>query len=142
MRIRDWSSDVCSSDLPSLAHPLTRTRVQACCPHVLPLARIRPSGASRWTLGQRPEFAAVPSPPARIASTHRLGGSPGRIAWAVDGRVIAVASGSTVAFPLPGENPAAGRDGGAALVAPARLRLGSRRSEEHTSELQSLMRTS
>src|SRR3546814_6826236 len=40
-------SDRSPRHLPSLAHPLTRTRVQACCPHVLPLARIRPSGASR-----------------------------------------------------------------------------------------------
>src|SRR3546814_4270234 len=65
-------SDRSPRHLPSLAHPLTRTRVQAGCPHVLPLARIRPSGASRWTLGQRPAFAAVPSPPRSEEHTSEL----------------------------------------------------------------------
>src|SRR3546814_6364674 len=106
MRISDWSSDVCSSDLPSL-------------PDLLP--------------GLRGRRRAVP------AGGHHLDGVAGRAGGADAGRVgrrVRPAAGLRHAVPEPAGDAAdpADPDEGA--------HAGDHRSEEHTSELQSLMRTS
>src|SRR3546814_6889585 len=91
MRISDWSSDVCSSDLPPGAHPDLWRRADA---------DLDQSGGARARLSRQP--GAMASLPRRRA---RMAGDAGA--------------------PL-----------GAAAARPAS------RSEEHTSELQSLMRIS
>src|SRR3546814_2431027 len=103
MRISDWSSDVCSSDL-GYAQP----------------AGFRP-----------PLLCAVPSAHARRAAGLRRGG-----AGAGHGRL-----GSGAARPAgAADGPAAGRYGD--LLLDLQHPEGAERSEEHTSELQSLMRIS
>src|SRR3546814_8735426 len=123
MRISDWSSDVCSSDL------VGRQR--------LPGARFE--HAHQHAIGR---FA-------RIAATHhglRLGRKPPSIS--------AIASGFSVAAAIPALLTAPGipqitqlSGACAKMVPPAAFSRAapfapSRRSEEHTSELQSLMRIS
>src|SRR3546814_1805679 len=94
MRISDWSSDVCSSDLPiaTIPRPASSTRPSSTCPPTLrPLLPVA--------------LAVPPTPPRRTAS------SPTSI--------------PTSSASLPVSAPCA-----------------TWRSEEHTSELQSLMRIS
>src|SRR3546814_3938353 len=111
MRISDWSSDVCSSDL----------RLPQ------PLVGLAPAGLE----------------PVEQSALHRPGLSVGRDASKtrlvegvhhLSGHVELALLGGTVADP----------HGSAALVAgqPRELELRQARSEEHTSELQSLMRIS
>src|SRR3546814_3250270 len=95
MRISDWSSDVCSSDLVPLAPPLARALGK------LPAGDDRTRGAGRGARGR----------PARLAG-------PGGVA-AVPARRLVVAA-----------------------QAGGRAQPPGRRAEEHTSELQSLMRIS
>src|SRR3546814_9042823 len=99
MRISDWSSDVCSSDLP------TRTRSTPC-------SRAFRQGPYR----ERPRCA--PARSSRNWSRKRGGPMPG--ASAISGRTAIWIA--------------------ASCCAPPCSRTG--RSEEHTSELQSLMRIS
>src|SRR3546814_6347385 len=104
MRISDWSSDVCSSDLA--AHPRARGRGRECGRS----DRIRSSG-----FGLRARQSRTRSPPTRCL---RLGGAkPGGslVEHAID-----------IAVTVIGAEALGGFD----------------RSEEHTSELQSLMRIS
>src|SRR3546814_7258085 len=89
MRISDWSSDVCSSDLPSLRGPQRRSNP-------------RPARSAPWI--------AAPS--------ARNDGEEGR-------------GSSSPLPPCSPHSPRLGREGAQA-----------QRSEEHTSELQSLMRIS
>src|SRR3546814_9683553 len=112
MRISDWSSDVCSSDLaPRVLHKALRRRA---------LADRAVAGAE----GERPHGAALglrPGPhPAPGGALREADGLSRRAELA--GRVA------------PGHQ---GRD----LASPAAQRIQAR-SEEHTSELQSLMRIS
>src|SRR3546814_6132112 len=100
MRISDWSSDVCSSDLAGGAAP-------------------RPAGARRLAGG-----------PLRRQPHHA---QPRRARRARPRAVRLRASGGLGRGPGPGaRHPGEHRGGGGAHL----------RSEEHTSELQSLMRTS
>src|SRR3546814_5562397 len=103
MRISDWSSDVCSSDLDSWC---------------VPLARLESGG---W---QRPFKRAVwraGAPDCRVESMPRRNGKPGE-ECSIRGSSKCNCRGRF------GDHPAW-----------ARFKL---RSEEHTSELQSLMRIS
>src|SRR3546814_6579024 len=105
MRISDWSSDVCSSDLqvgdPGHASERALLRVDQ--------------------LTGRPVVAAGPAQPARTAAAE-LAGSTGT---------------AVVIGPAHAE-----RGDRAAGARGQRAADGPHRSEEHTSELQSLMRTS
>src|SRR3546814_5186327 len=108
MRISDWSSDVCSSDLGAT---LDRPKHAA-----LPNQDASPSFSPTVTSGIRPQLSAS------------------------GGRHIPIRTGarSDNLLSLPRHDKAAGRAGGL-------LSEGGRsgtRSEEHTSELQSLMRIS
>src|SRR3546814_7191370 len=112
MRISDWSSDVCSSDLP---HADGASRETAG----------RPLVAGRYSVGQvRPRQGESGD------AADRKGGGDGRIQRPALCRVSLqrVLRRSRV----PAGSTGLGRGGGAAR----------RRSEEHTSELQSLMRIS
>src|SRR3546814_6236155 len=103
MRISDWSSDVCSSDLPRRSRS---PRAPACCrgPSSPPACRRR-----RGTRRDTEREALAPSP------AFRRGGS--------------------LSTPRP-------RGGDGPQAADAGDPGGGGRSEEHTSELQSLMRIS
>src|SRR3546814_4043813 len=98
MRISDWSSDVCSSDLAYAKQIGGQVQI--------------------WT-------AAASGGPA-VQATN-LDFRPENFAWAADGRGFLVAGRPAIAAEKA-RNDAEGRKGH------------SRRSEEHTSELQSLMR--
>src|SRR3546814_1836523 len=107
MRISDWSSDVCSSDLPGL-----------------PSAPRRSTAASQWCWRTWTRSSATPSGQVEggddlVLQRAHLGRGAGARAWDVDADFALVA---------------------ARLAAPHHHAVG--RSEEHTSELQSLMRPS
>src|SRR3546814_2079939 len=97
MRISDWSSDVCSSDLSLLERP----------------EGIGPPGTR--IVGTWPKRSAPISRPGTILSQMPSSNAPSNIPWE-----------SAIAVPI-------------AMVSREKS---DRRSEEHTSELQSLMRIS
>src|SRR3546814_4194746 len=107
MRISDWSSDVCSSDLGK------RRPTERCEIH-----RFSPSSASRAR-----SYSALAN------TSHDGGGGAGIAFGGPAGDVFSSTSAASCAAAL---DPA--------LVSVAGI--GSPRSEEHTSELQSLMRIS
>src|SRR3546814_5792744 len=119
MRISDWSSDVCSSDLPPIAagDELERARGDF-------LARFGNSDDDART-------------PAAMAGFERLA-HYGRVAGAVESIVsAAVGQGHQMRNDIVGDLLRVNEMGHAEL-APPFFSLG--RSEEHTSELQPLMR--
>src|SRR3546814_1516176 len=125
MRISDWSSDVCSSDLAA-------DQGQALVEGVdYRPGRARRSRGARGESpsGERPENAVQLSE--QGALWHRLG---------LDGcRRSLLFGGSPIYARSAAVRPAAGRE----PAGPDQARQhAQRRSEEHTSELQSLMRTS
>src|SRR3546814_4188803 len=132
MRISDWSSDVCSSDLGVQLHP----RLVAGGP----LAVL----ADPHVAGGHAPHAAV------LAIQHLGGGEPGIDLDAELGRLLAepaadVAEADDVVamvVHLRRRRQAVGPAGGQVHEAVLGGRRVQRRSEEHTSELQSLMRIS
>src|SRR3546814_2937471 len=110
MRISDWSSDVCFSDLTSVASTSLRGKLIDQRPK-----RIVTSAASTTT-SARPGSTPASAAAGTIRGSNAKGNRRGRI-------VSAAAAARAL-------RAAAGPGGGTA------------RSEEHTSELQSLMRTS
>src|SRR3546814_6237593 len=108
MRISDWSSDVCSSDLYGDVHILELHR-----------QRIGPAILLAFDRRQFPAARALPPRPRMLPQRRRHGALQGR------GRIMPGTIGRSVRMPPP-RFPVA--------VMP--------RSEEHTSELQSLMRIS
>src|SRR3546814_9117802 len=112
MRISDWSSDVCSSDLLDRA---ARRRMVERVAHLFPRHRAKLRGAKAVRSVHQPadrHFAhAVVKAHPHIAGIERDRASP--------------------AVP-----------GGVEAAVEAKAERGERRSEEHTSELQSLMRIS
>src|SRR3546814_2599514 len=152
MRISDWSSDVCSSDL--WRRNLASSR--------LGRGRCRAGGYSADPAGA---IAGALTPPQRPASTGSglnppCGEAMGRWQPGADGGAMARGCCPSTtrlqrAVPLPMASP----QGGSAMAAPhpkadvriilsyiigpcSKLADGTYRSEEHTSELQSLMRIS
>src|SRR3546814_2017534 len=120
MRITDWSSDVCSSDLPF------RLRLRADCGG----DGRRAAGLGRGNRVERDRDPAIrprgdveglPRPAHRAAALRRDG---------------------ALQLRLDGDRAAAAGRGRAGRAAGPRSRRAPGRSEEHTSELQSLMRTS
>src|SRR3546814_9905196 len=135
MRISDWSSDVCSSDLPRDLKPVTREEV----------------GAS-WYRGDAPEAAFGTGTTQPLAAGSSLAQA---VADAKAGDTLALPAGTyDIAAPLRVQRRltiAGAKDakpvlrvasGLARIESGGGLRLENLRSEEHTSELQSLMRTS
>src|SRR3546814_8494136 len=122
MRISDWSSDVCSADLTAMAEPTTHYEVLGV-------------GRGATTAELRAAYVEL----ARIHHPDRAGGDAARMravnaAWATlrNPARRAAYDASIAGWPAgASDRPASA---GAAAVA--------ERSEEHTSELQSLMRTS
>src|SRR3546814_1304005 len=118
MRISDWSSDVCSSDLFDGAAMIARVRPAATgdLPHDVICPALHPACTRRDGLGGRNVF--------RLDGAAPGGGGGAAGTGTVDlmGRCV------PTFFRL-------GLGGGAGIAA-------KRRSEEHTSELQSLMRSS
>src|SRR3546814_5121505 len=118
MRISDWSSDVCSSDLDRSERPRSRPCGAAC-------------GASAERAGNRPHAYPSAGPRTRLAGDAARGhralpaGGAQRPAYHALGSAVPA---------LPCHQ---GRGAGARPAPEGRAR-----SEEHTSELQSLMRTS
>src|SRR3546814_2435779 len=103
MRISDWSSDVCSSDLIELSRPI-QTRFRCAYTYRLKLARYIKS-LTHYARGTRSRLKDAPT-----ACRHSVSG--------------------TVSLPSSG------------CFSPFPHGTGSLRSEEHTPELQSLMRIS
>src|SRR3546814_7192801 len=112
MRISDWSSDVCSSDLTPSFSP-TRQKL---------------SGSGETLRGRSPLYAINGIP----QSTPLRDGS--RDGFTIDGFFVDRVE---VIF---GSNALQGIGGTGGIV--NQVTVGAPRSEEHTSELQSLMRTS
>src|SRR3546814_20545745 len=76
MRISDWSSDVCSSDLPALHHtlPLTRTTTTPSLRHGPPSPLSPPSRPiTRWPIFP---CSGIPAPERKKTRRHhRVGGA-------------------------------------------------------------------
>src|SRR3546814_9626774 len=106
MRISDWSSDVCSSDLGSVSVSIARLRATACA-------------TTRWS-----RSAAVRS----VTPCSRSSASAARL------NTASATSISIKVKPFSAER--------LQKVKPFSAERRQERSEEHTSELQSLMRTS
>src|SRR3546814_2939924 len=138
IRISDWSSDVCSSDLRRAAGARGAGDWRRSHRHGLARARLRRAPLRR----QR----RLPGFPCRDLSLRRALGVPaeGRVEILVTLRLGLVVQRLRQAEPALGalgpemrRRPQVGR-----LVERARLHADQKRSEEHTSELQSLMRIS
>src|SRR3546814_4270142 len=126
MRISDWSSDVCSSDLRGASPPPPRSRFRhprRCCLGFCCLAGTCPR---RWALGRRKSREATGAG-SGAGLVHRLQLDD----EALDHAEAALPEGGV------GGVQAEGRQQLLMALAAARAR-----SEEHTSELQSLMRIS
>src|SRR3546814_1780945 len=109
MRISDWSSDVCSSDLRRNRHPDLDVL------GVFPLRCLRPLRIKSFTLRPSGSWFVC-------GSSHR-------------NRPLATTTRSESPYALPAMPPLVNASGSSSLRS-------SFRSEEHTSELQSLMRIS
>src|SRR3546814_5251057 len=137
MRISDWSSDVCSSDLPKASASAARWPTR-CAP------------ARRWSAWWRTAWheIGVDMVPALPAAGLRVPGRGDRRRLRHRARAGGVLpAGRAVGRPAGHGGEHAGVERGAdgqlrAGPRRARLRLPLVRSEEHTSELQSLMRIS
>src|SRR3546814_7087587 len=129
MRISDWSSDVCSSDLPTRLHPRPRRHVRDA---IVAAAEIIGLGEAVFQdVEEANHFAHI----ARYAVILTLG--------CVAEELMRLA----VHRPVPGDLPDQPFQHLPALRAAGGQKLSAllgqiERSEEHTSELQSLMRTS
>src|SRR3546814_6135468 len=129
MRISDWSSDVCSSDLTNVAIPLDAGQANG----------LRSLEPGLWAaLNQRRRARS------KAGLCHASGRGRryfcGRL-WRIGNTFCeSLANGAARRSPLP----AAGQPPKAAGIPPVRPRARNRppRSEEHTAELQSLMRLS
>src|SRR3546814_5283338 len=124
MRISDWSSDVCSSDLVPPAHHRARA------PHVARRVSHRPRGGLLSELWQ-PAPRTAEAKAAHAAAEADRSARPER--YRLDPETVASAAAK---HPDDLERFAPGWRAGLERY------LGSARSEEHTSELQSLMRIS
>src|SRR3546814_4992782 len=126
MRISDWSSDVCSSDLPGLDfvihEPAFRRRGQKARPDIRRNAGIdvTPAGLPENNVKLVTPFVVSDSIDARRNHGHHLHGIP----------------------PARRHHRRLPRPESDRLEKSAQRVLDGRRSEEHTSELQSLMRIS
>src|SRR3546814_7140778 len=116
MRISDWSSDVCSSDLPGLAD---RRKAKANLRKLLRQGLQQPEGGAEHVVAHGLGEAAV---------VDHLGNGVAAGRWIVDRQLDVDAQALAAGALLLADADAAGQR--------------EVRSEEHTSELQSLMRNS
>src|SRR3546814_6807255 len=121
MRISDWSSDVCSSDLLGPAGTFTEQAARSLAPKLVP--SIAPAQA---TGDQAPSVALEPCSTVTVALDLVRSGE-------VAGAVVPIENSVEGSVPVTLDELATGDP----LVIAAEAR-----SEEHTSELQSLMRIS
>src|SRR3546814_1634466 len=125
MRISDWSSDVCSSDLPVIATICTLSRatnVPRCSPSLL-------SGlAETWWNSSTAINRSSNAPTPNLSTAKR------KVAWVQTKTLSVLARKLPTELTFPPSSPGASH----------KFHFGStrQRSEEHTSELQSLMRIS
>src|SRR3546814_5456548 len=124
MRISDWSSDVCSSDLFAPERTATRGMLAHGLMVMDALGRMRPA-VSRLTGSLLAPMDGEKGQPQEENADGTEVEDRGR-----DGSMDAIAH----ACRLPGDAPI--------LLPEAKTLVGALRSEEHTSELQSLMRIS
>src|SRR3546814_8674348 len=137
MRMSDWSSDVCSADLADLEQDVLH---HVAAERTLELERLAAEGDVVEAPGRRAQRARV-ADDLLVHRVQRMGdgaatgiaGGPA-LARAGIGRVAVGAQHAVV-------DPAV-RDRGGDLFLAAAQHRGGDRSEEHTSELQSLMRIS
>src|SRR3546814_6768330 len=122
MRISDWSSDVCSSDLPICGLP-QQDRPPA---PVLQRVGILDAGADVVDIAFLVPIEADDAQAERVACQRN-----------VDHSVIALPNAAAV-----GRHADIGQPGRVEARQIGTLRQDTKRSEEHTSELQSIMRTS
>src|SRR3546814_5402259 len=131
MRISDWSSDVCSSDLARMA-AVTRRDRHGCVDRAEDPRDRRAGDPGRGLLrglGTQAARMDARAPRTDVRGSWRLPGFRGRVQAAVQGSHPADQRAPGAVHPRPADH------------AGARIRRVGR-SEEHTSELQSLMRTS
>src|SRR3546814_5755882 len=128
MRISDWSSDVCSSDLLSGSKPYSWSGplTSHAIVHFW-------SDASKWVIVPAPDLPAIRL--AHVVSTSAPSGVTKPKPVTTTRRIVIPFIG-----PCPRRVPRHYRR--RASRGAARIKKASRRSEEHTSELQSLMRIS
>src|SRR3546814_9640144 len=165
MRISDWSSDVCSSDLPSSEVPAV-ARLAGVQPRADPLGgagqlrgaarREGPGGGLAVAVACRAGALAWLDGALQLDALRPAAGLAARRPAALERRAGAGAEGEAgpaggrpmrgrVKGGAPARAPACGADNtavGAAGVGMISIVLATHRSEEHTSELQSLMRIS
>src|SRR3546814_9065450 len=135
MRISDWSSDVCSSDLPRLSHPEFRVIARG---NGLPIDRV----LLEVRIGVDALFLDEPTTniPALIGVGTVVRDRNAKLMYGDACRLAKHAEIATVGLRpiIAGAVIVGARD----VIALSRERRGRPRSEEHTSELQSLMRQS
>src|SRR3546814_8345402 len=129
MRISDWSSDVCSSDLPSPPPPPTRTRLLIARPYSNCPPRSRPRPLPPNAL-----FRSKPS--SRSIHVHAEVVAAARHAVSAE---FGTAGAAMLTLPEVYPGFAAGQFATSLF---SQILGAAKRSEEHTSELQSLMRIS
>src|SRR3546814_2304316 len=139
MRISDWSSDVCSSDLFDLHHTANQEATAANVQQVV-------AGAGRGAVELQGQLALVQGEIA-VDIHHARRKARADIAAVHEQVGVHVAlAGQGAALPDPdgtARDGPAGHEGQRGLaIAAADVQLIAGRSEEHTSELQSLMRIS
>src|SRR3546814_6804127 len=139
MRISDWSSDVCSSDLAAPGFPRSSPAQEVCVPTIQQL--VRKGRQSKPTKAKTPALKGAPQ--RRGVCTRVFTHTPKKPNSAL--RKVArvrLSSGQEVTAYIPGEGHNL-QEHSIVLVRGGRVKdLPGVRSEEHTSELQSLMRTS
>src|SRR3546814_6860176 len=128
MRISDWSSDVCSSDLPTTSPP---TCARRCGPRRRTERGMELCVAGEPVHGGSGGRAFDPTLPLTV---FLHGAGMDHTVWALPARYFAHRGRAVLAADLPGH----GKSGGAPLKSIAEM-ADWVRSEEHTSELQSIM---
>src|SRR3546814_3799426 len=124
MRISDWSSDVCSSDLAAMSKQTRRFKVDAGCEQLRQgLMQVRKSGLAAAVAGERQHV---------VLAAQRIADERGEVAARADFEEHAE---TILVEPLHGL-------GETHRMFPLPRREFANRSEEHKSELQSLMRSS
>src|SRR3546814_10190237 len=148
MRISDWSSDVCSSDLPLRYHPhRPQARIEGACQLTRERIVVQRQTLRRARIGQRPDDGTAPA----RERQHRQ--RPGRQEALPRGVFVRLsgfdvrhhaALAVVVAADLAARELAQCGFGAVRRNRHARIDATTavQRSEEHTSELQSLMRIS
>src|SRR3546814_1360663 len=135
MRISDWSSDVCSSDLSPMTHIAAFDAAFARCPLIAILRGVKPDEVE--AIGEALVEAGFTLIEVPLNSPDPLD-SIGRLAGRLKARAV-VGAGTVL---TTADVAAVAEAGGTMIISPNTNVevVAAARSEEHTSELQSLMR--